>query len=299
MESNIVRNGWIADDASSLRPSGSGLALLRRLSTGRQSLEVDFAPFEHLKIKSGASLIQAGQAFEALLLVKSGYLKTVFTDEGGNEQVVSFPVIGDLLGTDGIGNGRYINDVIALSGVEVIRIPFTDLKTLQQADPEIVDTLFRIISYQLVQEQLALTAIGALCADARVARFLLKIGLQDEKQDHLDQSLHLWMTRQDMGNYLGMKIETVSRTLTLLSSRGLIRVNQRVVEILDPVGLKGIAYNGSPRQGPLLVRQRRSRMATVGTGLKCSDARSDQLLAGPVCGGTRVHSTPWSALLDL
>jgi len=260
---------------------------------------VDLVPFEQVSYGPGASLIKAGQVFDALLLVKSGFLKTVFTDEGGNEQFVSFPVTGELIGTDGFGNGRFINDVVALSDVEVIRIPFTDLKTLQRADPEIVDTLFRIVSYQLVQEQLALTAIGALCADARVARFLLKLGFQDYSQDHPDQPLHLWMTRQDMGNYLGMKIETVSRTLTLLSSMGLIRVNQRTVEIVDPNGLKGIAYNGTPRQGPLLVRQRKSRTVTMGASPARSDASPNQLPPGLRCGGKRIQSTPWSVLTDL
>jgi len=145
--------------------------------------------------------------------------------------------------------------------------------------------LFQIISYQLVQEQLALTAIGALCADARVARFLLKIHYQVQSQGHADSSVHLWMTRQDIGNYLGMKIETVSRTLSLLASLKLIVVNQREVEILDPVGLKAIAYNGSPRQGPLLVRQRKSRTVSDngnGTGHE-----------------KRPSASPWSGLLDL
>ncbi|MFK7963611.1 MAG: Crp/Fnr family transcriptional regulator [Burkholderiaceae bacterium] len=284
---------------SSLRPSVNGLDLLRRLSSSEVTKRSQTLRFEQLEAASGTRLIEAGQGFKGLLLVKSGHLKTVFTDEGGNEQVVGFPVAGDLLGTDGISEGRHINDVYVLADAQVISIPFTDLKSLSAVDPTIVETVFQIISYQLVQEQLALTAIGALCADARVARFLLSIWYQRLNQGVMGQSLHLWMTRQDIGNYLGMKIETVSRTLTQLSSMGLISVDQRHVEILDTEGLKSIAYHGSLRRGPLLVRQRKSRSSNASHKQSISSTRPNQQASAQAAPVRLSPSNPWSALLDL
>jgi len=291
--------GSTENHAPLLGPSASGLGLLQHLSALRDSAGPQAGYFKWLAIEPGTTIIRAGQDFDSLLMVASGHVKTVFTDEGGNQQVVSFPVAGDLLGSDGIGNGRYVNDVTALSKVEVFIIPFTDLEALQSHDPGIVESLFQIISAQLVQEQLALTAMGAFCADARVARFLLKICHQTSEGEPA-QTIHLWMTRQDIGNYLGMKIETVSRTLSHLGALGLIRVDQRHVEILDAGTLMNIASNGSHRQGPLLVRQRRSR--TLGS---CNDRTfpvNNRLERSYDSAGVQrrnLRPSPWSGLLDL
>lgn len=270
------------DDSSSLSPSDSGIELLNQLLATEQRCEPPGRALQRATVSSGTRLIFSGQPFYELMLVNAGYLKTVFSDEGGNEQVIGFPVRGDLLGTDGISDGRYINDVVALTEVEVLLIPFTDLRSLQLAHPGMVDSLFRIVSHQLVQEQVALTAIGALSAESRVARFLLKLSLQMRLERQSESILTLQMTRRDIGNYLGMKIETVSRTLSLLASQGMLLVSQRRIELVDRNGLESIAYNGLTRNGPLLVRQRKAR---------------------PV-NALPLHSvddppTPWSGLVDL
>lgn len=270
------------DDSSSLRPSDSGMELLNQLLATEQRCEGDGRTLQRATVSAGTRLILAGQEFHELMLVNAGCLKTVFSDEGGNEQVVGFPVRGDLLGTDGISDNRYVNDVIALTDVEVLLIPFTDLRSLQQVHPGMVDSLFRIISHQLVQEQLALTAIGALSAESRVARFLLKLSLQMRLEHQSETVLTLQMTRQDIGNYLGMKIETVSRTLSLLASQGLLHVSQRRIELVDRRGLESIACNGLARDGPLLVRQRKARAVNTRPLHSADDP-----------------PTPWSGLVDL
>ncbi|MFK7966913.1 MAG: Crp/Fnr family transcriptional regulator [Burkholderiaceae bacterium] len=271
-----------ADDSLSLGVSDSGIELLERLVSSEQAGRAGSYQLERLTAKAGSRVVEAGRAFHELMLVSHGHLKTVFSDENGNEQVVGFPVRGDLLGTDGISDNCYINDVVTLTDVELLLIPFTDLHSLQLVHPGIVDSLFRIISQQLVQEQLALTAIGALSAESRVARFLLKLQSQREMQGEESGTLYLRMTRQDIGNYLGMKIETVSRTLSLLASQGLLDVSQRRIEILTRGGLEAVAFDGPLRtiQVPRkTVRPSKAKSASAGR--------------------TSSPATPWSGLLDL
>ena len=272
-----------ADDSSSLGVSDSGIELLCRLVANEQVGQTRGDEFERLTVAAGTRVVEAGRDFHELMLVSDGHLKTVFSDENGNEQVVGFPVRGDLLGTDGISDSRYINDVVTLTDVELLRIPFTDLRSLELIHPGIVDSLFRIISQQLVQEQLALTAIGALSAESRVARFLLKLLSQSEMQGQPSAILYLRMTRQDIGNYLGMKIETVSRTLSLLASHGLLDVSQRRIEIINKSGLEAVAFDGPLRTLQVPRKTVRRSKANIVSAANTTDH----------------PATPWSGLLDL
>ncbi len=240
--------------------------------------------FLHRKVKAGQRLINAGHFFDSLYVVNGGFFKTVFVDESGNEQVLSFPMKGDLLGTDGIGNRTHVNEVVALSASDVIVVPFNGLEALGRVQPGLDDVLLRIISQQLVHEQLALTAIGALCAESRLARFLLRTGARMKAMGYSDRQFILRMSRQDIGSYLGMKIETVSRTLTTLVRKGLIEVSQREVSITDPAGLELVH-----RVGPAKPRASNSQ-TDGGSGMRTSPHEpGDLTLSAP---------TPWSGLSD-
>lgn len=251
----------------------------------------DSPVFTHRTVKEGKHLIRAGQKFEVLYVVNAGFFKTVFSDDCGNEQVMGFPMKGDLLGTEGIGSQQYNNDVVALTDADVIEIPFEDLSALAKLVPGLDETMFRIISQQLIQEQLALVAIGALCAEARLARFLMKLGDQMQLQGCSVDKFMLRMSRQDIGSYLGMKIETVSRTLTLLSKKGIITVDQRDITIADrtalaEIGRKSRAKDDQLAQSSIQCPQMEARK----TG------SSNRDLSKPDSG--RPIATPWSGLTD-
>lgn len=236
--------------------------------------------FQHRRVKAGQRLISAGHLFESLFVVNGGFFKTVFIDESGNEQVLGFPMKGDLIGTDGIGSRTHVNEVVALSAADVVVVPFSGLEALGRVHHGLDDLLLRIISQQLVHEQLALTAIGALCAESRLARFLLRTGARMRAMGFSDREFILRMSRQDIGSYLGMKIETVSRTLSTLMRKELIAVNQREVTLLDIDGLEAVHRFGPAREGG----EKSARSPATG---KPSRPAPDVL---------RVAATPWAAL---
>ncbi|MGL4576857.1 MAG: Crp/Fnr family transcriptional regulator [Burkholderiaceae bacterium] len=196
--------------------------------------------FQHRRLKPGQRLYHAGQAFEALYLVNSGYLKTLIVDGEGNERVLSFPMKGDLLGSDGICKDCHASEVTALSDCDLIVIPFRQLVALGHACDEFEQVIYRVISRELVQEHINLATLGALQSDARVAHF---IAMQAERHAALGfspRAFLLRMTRREIGSYLGLTLETVSRSLSALHSAGVIRIDQRDVEILKPEALRAV-----------------------------------------------------------
>lgn len=242
--------------------------------------------FSHRRVRTGQCLVRAGDEFRDLFIVRVGCFKTVFTDQSGHEQIMNFPVKGTLLGADGIGSGQHVNDVVALTDAEVVVVPFNDLNALTTMAPRIEEPLFRAISRQLIEEQLALTAIGSLCAETRLARFLVGLGNQMKAQGYSRDEFVLQMSRQDIGNYLSMKIETVSRTLTALVKKGVIRVDQREISIANRELLDSLADGSVVKKS---VGPRRSVASLAAPGhAGCANR-------------TRAASskTPWSGLVDL
>lgn len=198
--------------------------------------------FFHRTLKAGQRLVLGGQEFESLYLVNAGWFKTVFIDEGGEEQVMGFSTRGDLLGADGIGSGQYLNEVVALGVADVIVIPFAQRIDLSRLKPGLEAALLQIISRQMVNSQLATLAISTLPAPARLARFLLNHGERMALIGFNEEDFELAMSRQDIASYLGMTIETVSRGLTKFAKQGLIKVTQRRIEVLDLAATQALAY---------------------------------------------------------
>lgn len=210
---------------------------LLKLSIKIQDKTLD-ALFQHRHLKPGQHVYSLGQAFDALYLVNAGFLKTALLDNEGNERVVSFPMKGDLLGTDGIWADRYSSNVVALSDCDLIVIPFKQLLNLGHACQELEHIIYRVVSRQIVQENINLAALGSLRSDARVACFLV---LEAQRHAALGFSAHsfrLRMTRREIGSYLGLTLETVSRSLSALHANGLISVDQRDIKILQPDNLR-------------------------------------------------------------
>jgi CRP/FNR family transcriptional regulator, anaerobic regulatory protein len=205
------------------------------------------ALFQHRHLKSGQQVYGIGQAFEALYIVNAGYLKTVLFDSEGNERVVSFPMKGDLLGSDGICADRHSNEVVALTDSDVIVIPFKQLLSLSHACQELEHIVYRAVSRQIVRENINLAALGSLRSDARVARFLAMEADRHAALNYSSQSFRLRMTRREIGSYLGLTLETVSRSMTALDAAGIISVDQRDIKILKPQSLRYLQDTSSNR----------------------------------------------------
>lgn len=194
--------------------------------------------FQHVHFKTGQRIHTIGQAFDTFYVVNSGFLKTVSIDEFGNGQVLGFPMKGDLLGVDGISTKKHSSEAVALSDCNLILLPFKNLIALGRAHVELEQAVYCLLSRELMRKQALLNMIGALCAEARVARFIVSLA---DKYAEIGYSAHrftLRMSRQEIGSYLGLSLETVSRTLSALNEMGLISVDQRAISIKDREMLK-------------------------------------------------------------
>lgn len=194
--------------------------------------------FQHVRFKSGQRIHRIGQNFDTLYIVNSGFLKTIHIDEYGNEQVLSFPMKGDLLGIDGIHKQHYASEAIALSDCDMILIPYKTLTSLGRTHAELEHAMFSVMSREIVREQAMISMLSALSAEAKVARFLTNLGERFSLMGYSGRSFNLRMTRQEIGSYLGLTLETVSRTLSALNELGIISVEQREINLIDPSALK-------------------------------------------------------------
>lgn len=194
--------------------------------------------FQHVQFKTGQRIHTIGQPFDTLFIVHSGFLKTVLIDEFGNEQVLSFPMKGDLFGVDGIHTKRYASEAVALSNCDLILLPFKKFTQLGRTYVELEHAMYSVMSRELVREQAMVSMLGALSAEARVARFLVSLSERFAEMGYSSKLFNLRMTRHEIGSYLGLTLETVSRTLSAFNEIGLISVDQRSIGIKDLEALR-------------------------------------------------------------
>ena len=222
-------------------------------------LKLDFesdalnAMFQHRCLKPGQHVYRMGQTFEALYVVNAGFFKTVMVDNEGNERVVAFPMKGDLLGSDGISQDSHACEVVALTHCEMIVLPFNKLLALGHGCKELEHLLHRLISRQVMGEHFNLVTLGSLRSDARVAHFLSMQAEHHAALKFSPQSFRLRMTRREIGSYLGLTLETVSRTMSALHTAGIIAVDQRSIKILKPEALRTLHCTSTtkPSRGKL------------------------------------------------
>ena len=192
------------------------------------------------RVREGEALVHAGDKFHSLYVVRSGCFKTVYTDFSGSEQVLGFPMCGDLMGADGIDSGNYSSTAVSLDTSEVVIVPLTSLARLVVECPSLEALLYRVLSRELVRVQNMAWTLGTLGAEGRVAAFLLGLSARLGALGYSRCSFNLRMTRQEIGSYLGLKLETVSRALSALNTAGIIQVHQRSIDIVDADALRGV-----------------------------------------------------------
>lgn len=189
--------------------------------------------FQHAHFKAGQRIYSMGQTFEMLYIVNSGFLKTVVIDEFGNEQVLSFPMRSDLLGMDAIHSNRHATEAIALSDCDLITLPFKKLVVLGRSYGELEYAMYGIMSRELMREQTMSVLLGSLSAEDRVKQFLVSLSDRFALLGYSSKIFNLRMTRHEIGSYLGLTLETVSRTLSALQDAELILVDQKSIELKD------------------------------------------------------------------
>lgn len=193
----------------------------------------------------GDYLYRSGTKFQSLYAIRTGFFKTQVLHEDGREQVTGFQMAGEIIGMDAISSDAHACDAIALEDSEVCEIPFSLLEDLSRKLPLLQRHLHRILSREIVRDQGIMMLLGSMRAEERLAAFLLNLSQRFATRGYSPTSFHLRMTRQEIGSYLGMKLETVSRTLSQFQGVGLISIRNKSVELHNLPKLQ--AFVGPPQ----------------------------------------------------
>ena len=198
-------------------------------STWRESLGLiaQYVPFGRRMVRSGERVYLCGDSFDTLYMVNSGIFTVLNLTADGREQPAGFYFKGDWLGFDGIPTGRHSCSAIALDCGEVWSVRYDSLQRASVAEPKLMRSVFSAISTQLAYSRDAMLSMGTLAADARVADFLLQWAYALELRGQRTDQINIHMTRADMGHYLGLTLESVSRALSRLARCGVIEFNER------------------------------------------------------------------------
>ena len=198
---------------------------------------LDDLVYTRKRIKRGSPLYRAADTFNSLYAIRTGFFKSRLVLEDGRDQVIGFHMAGELLGMDGIGTDRHTADTIALEDSEVCVIPYARLQ-----QPEFQRSLHRVMSRELVRDQNAMMLLGTLRAEERLAAFLLNLSQRFRARGYSQTEFHLRMTRDEIGSYLGLSLETVSRLFSKFQLEGLIAVQQKHVQIRNIGALNDVLH---------------------------------------------------------
>jgi CRP/FNR family transcriptional regulator, anaerobic regulatory protein len=189
-------------------------------------------------LKRGEILFRAGDRFEALYAVRTGFFKTRVSAEDGRDQVTGFQMAGELLGLDGISADRHSCDAVALEDSKVCQIPYGRLEEVLREVADLQRQFHKVMSREIVRDHGVMLLLGSMRAEARLAAFLLNLTQRLRARGFSGSSVVLRMTREEIGSYLGLKLETVSRAFSRFQEEGLLDVKQRDIRMLDEAGMR-------------------------------------------------------------
>ncbi len=213
----------------------------------RELHRIDELVSKRRTIKRGEALFHDGETFTSLHAIRTGFFKTYITTEDGRDQVTGFQMAGEILGLDGIVNDHHTCNAVALEDSEVCVMPFERVEEFSREINVLQRHVHKIMSREIVRENGVMLLLGSMRAEERLAAFLLNLSQRLTARGFSASDLVLRMTREEIGSYLGLKIETVSRTFTKFAEDGLLEVKQRHIHILDANALKLIVNNCQPQ----------------------------------------------------
>jgi len=192
-------------------------------------------------LQKGDNLYRAGDKFQSVYAVRSGTLKAVTITNDGQEQVTGFYLPGEIIGMDGLAHNNHTNTASALETASVCEIPFSRLEELSLKIPTMQRHFFQLMSKEITSDQKLITMLSKNSADERVAALLLSISSRNHRRQLSATDFRLPMSRSDIGNYLGLTIETVSRVFGRLQKSGVLIVDKKDICIADMESLKLVA----------------------------------------------------------
>ena len=200
--------------------------------------QLDKLVTSRVRRKKGDSLYRSGAPFTALYAIRLGSCKTTVLAEDGREQVAGYHMLGDVIGMDGIGAGHHGCQAVALEDSEYCVLPFEELENLGRNVAPLQRNLHQFLSREIARNHSVLLQLGSMRAEERVAAFLINLSQRYRERGYSSTEFVLRMTREEIGSYLGLKLETVSRLFSRFQHEGLIQVQGRSVKLLDVSALK-------------------------------------------------------------
>ncbi len=185
------------------------------------------------KVKRQQPLYRAGDPFEAIYAIRVGWFKTDVVLEDGREQVTGFQMTGEMLGLDGISTETHSCNAIALEDSEVCVISYSRLEELSREFEGLQHQFHKVMSREIVRDHGVMMLLGSMRAEERLAAFLLNLSQRFTARGFSGVDFHLRMTRDEIGSYLGLKLETVSRAFSRFQEEGMVEVQQKHVRLVD------------------------------------------------------------------
>ena len=195
-------------------------------------------------LQKNQHLYREGDEFQSVYAVRSGTLKAYKTTDDGREQVTGFYFPGEILGMDGISNNTHASSAKSLETAAICEIPFSSLEKLSSIMPSLQRHFFQLMSREITEDQQLITLLSKNSADERVASLMLSISTRNARRKLSATQFRLPMSRVDIGNYLGLTVETVSRVFSRMQKLDILRVDNKEIEVLDVESLRSMANVG-------------------------------------------------------
>lgn len=178
-------------------------------------------------------LYRVNEPFRSIYAVRSGTVKTTILSESGHEKITGFYLPGELVGLDGIAENRYTCSVVTLETTSVCEIPFVQIEALSAQMPSLQRNVLQMLSREISHDQQRISLVSKSSAEQRIAALLVSLSRRYKARKLAAHEFSLPMSRTDMGNFLGLTVETVSRVLSRLQSQNTIHLNRKELRILD------------------------------------------------------------------
>jgi CRP/FNR family transcriptional regulator len=190
-----------------------------------------------IRLRKGDMLYRVGERFTALYAIRAGSCKTALLAQGGQEQVAGYHMAGEIIGLDGIGADIHDCQASALEDMEVCPVPFEQIEGLARGNDRLQRNLHRLLGQESARARKLMILLGAMRAEQRLAMFLLDLSERYRARGYSWCEFVLRLTREEIGSYLGLKLETVSRLFSRFQHEALIEVQGRTVKLLDRFAL--------------------------------------------------------------
>jgi CRP/FNR family transcriptional regulator len=217
----------------------------------QETLQLDRIISRRRRVARDEPLYQSGKRFDTLYAVRFGHFKTACIDARGDQHITGFHMAGDVIGMDAIGTGSHDCSAMALEDSEVCEIPYARLQGLLVQMPHLMAHFHRMMGREIVREQSVMLFLSNMRADQRIANFMIGLSQRYLQRGLSPRRFQLRMSREDMGAYLGLTVECISRQLARFRANGWIVLDRRELEITDMPALLSLTSDGSPAPEPL------------------------------------------------